>query len=141
MKRVVTEYEIPFFDVDTYRVVWHGHYPKYFEMSRCALLEEVGCPYSVMEQKNFFFPVVDMQIKYVKPLVFKQKIKIEAWLAEWENRLTINYVIKDSANNEVYTKAKSCQFAIAMPGRITQFESPPFLIEKVTQWLAESEND
>ena len=96
MKRVALNFEIPFFDVDAYRIVWHGNYPKYLEMSRCALLEEVGCPYSVMEEQGFFFPIVEMQIKYVKPLLFKQKITIESWIVEWENRLKINYVINKS---------------------------------------------
>jgi len=33
------EMEIPFFDVDTYKIVWHGNYAKYFEIARCELLE------------------------------------------------------------------------------------------------------
>lgn len=141
MKRVALNFEIPFFDVDAYRIVWHGNYPKYLEMSRCALLEEVGCPYSVMEEQGFFFPIVDMQVKYVKPLLFKQKITIESWIVEWENRLKINYVIKDSETNEIYTKAKTSQFAISMPDHVTQYVSPPFLIETVNNWLQESNND
>jgi acyl-CoA thioester hydrolase len=32
--------EIPFHDVDMMQVVWHGHYAKYFEIARCALLEK-----------------------------------------------------------------------------------------------------
>jgi acyl-CoA thioester hydrolase len=141
MKRVALEYEIPFFDVDAYRIVWHGNYPKYLEMSRCALLEEVGCPYSVMEQQGFFFPIVDMQLKYVKPLLFKQKITIEAWIVEWENRLKINYVVKDSSTNEIYTKAQTSQFAISMPGQVTQYVSPPFLIDTINKWLSKHKND
>lgn len=136
MKRVVTSYEVPFFDVDAYRVVWHGNYPKYFEIARCTLLEDAGCSYTVMEEKGFFFPVVDLQIKYVKPLLFKQKIKLEAWFVEWDNRLIIHYEIKDSFTDEVYTKAKTCQFAVGMPERITQFVSPPFLTEKIKAWLS-----
>jgi|TARA_Y100001968_G_scaffold324701_1_gene364572 acyl-CoA thioester hydrolase len=135
MKKVSLDIDIPFFDVDAYRVVWHGNYPKYIEMSRCALLSEIGCPYSVMEEHGFFFPIVDIQVKYVKPLVFEQKVVIESWLTEWENRLKISYVIKDKASGEIYTKAKTTQFAVAMPDQITQFESPPFLVETINAWL------
>ncbi|WP_100656150.1 acyl-CoA thioesterase [Alteromonas flava] len=135
MKRVATQYEIPFFDVDSYRVVWHGNYPKYIEIARCALLEEAGCPYSLMEEKGFFFPIVDLQIKYVRPLLFKQKVTFEAWFVEWQNRLRIRYEIRDADTREVFTKAVSTQFAIAMPDNITQFESPAFLVEKVEAWL------
>ena len=141
MKRVAIDYEIPFFDVDSYRIVWHGNYPKYIEMARCALLEAVGCPYSVMEEEGFFFPIVDMQIKYVRPLLFKQKVTIEAWLVEWENRLKISYVIKDSATNDIYTKAKTCQFAISATDHITQYVSPPFLVETINQWIENTKDD
>ena len=33
--------EIPFHDIDMMEVVWHGHYAKYFEISRYALLEKL----------------------------------------------------------------------------------------------------
>ncbi len=94
IKKHALNLEIPFFDVDAYRVVWHGNYPKYLEMARCALLSDIGCPYSVMEEEGYFFPIVDIQVKYIKPLLFEQHVVVESWLAEWQNRLKINYVIK-----------------------------------------------
>ena len=36
--------EIPFHDVDVIGVVWHGHYFKYLEIARCALLEKIDDP-------------------------------------------------------------------------------------------------
>ncbi len=135
MKRVAIEYEIPFFDVDAYRIVWHGNYPKYIEMSRCALLKEIGCPYSVMEENGFFFPIVDIQVKYVKPLLFEQKVVIESWPVEWENRLIIKYVIKDKATGEVFTKARTKQFAVSVADHVTHYVSPPFLVEAVKSWM------
>mgnify|MGYP001212547031 CR=1 FL=1 len=139
MKRVALNYDIPFFDVDAYRVVWHGNYPKYLEMSRCALLGAIGCPYSKMEEHGFFFPIVDMQLKYVKPLLFEQKVVIESWLTEWENWLKINYVIKDRDSGEVVTKAKTTQFAVAMPERLTQYETPAFVVDAVNAWVEKSD--
>ncbi|MFC4699977.1 acyl-CoA thioesterase [Glaciecola siphonariae] len=141
MKPVALEFEIPFFDVDSYRIVWHGNYPKYIEMARCALLEEAGCPYAVMEENGFFFPIVDIQVKYVKPLVFNQKVKIEAWFVEFEHRLKINYVIRDLASNAIHTKAHTTQFAISMPDHITQYESPQFLKDIVGKYLNEYTDD
>ncbi|GGW84974.1 acyl-CoA thioesterase [Alteromonas halophila] len=137
MKRSVTHYEVPFFDVDAYRIVWHGNYAKYFEIARCALLEEAGCPYLEMEKQGYFFPVVDLQVKYVKPMLFKQKVRIEAWFAEWQHSLKIKYEIRDCETNEVYTKAQTKQFAISIPDHVTQFESPSFLVNCVDAWLAD----
>ncbi len=39
---------MPFFDVDSMNVVWHGHYVKYLEVARCALLDQIGHNYNDM---------------------------------------------------------------------------------------------
>ena len=31
---------VPFHDIDSIGIAWHGHYAKYFEIARCALLDE-----------------------------------------------------------------------------------------------------
>ena len=41
MIQVETIIEVPFHDVDVMRVAWHGHYVKYFEIARCALLDKI----------------------------------------------------------------------------------------------------
>jgi len=138
MDTVITNYEIPFFDVDAYRIVWHGNYPKYFEIARCHLLEVIGIPYAEMEKNGYFFPIVDMHIKYIKPLVFGQKVIFSATLSEWQNRLKIDYTIKDQTTQDVHTKASTKQMAIKHPEQITQFESPTFILEKVDAWLSKN---
>ncbi len=129
--------EVPFFDVDSYRIVWHGNYPKYFEIARCQLLEEIGFPYTKMEETGYFFPVIDLQVRYVKPIVFRQQIKVSAMLKDWEHKLVIDYRIHDAQTGEKLTKARTQQVAVLMPGNITQFQSPQELIDKVTAKLAE----
>ena len=128
--------EVPFFDVDSYRIVWHGNYPKYFEIARCMLLEEIGFPYQKMEESGFFFPVIDLQTKYVKPILFKQKIQVQATLREWEHKLVIDYLITDLESREKLTKGRTQQVAVKMPEQITQFISPPELVSRIEAKLA-----
>ena len=133
------EMEIPFFDVDTYKIVWHGNYAKYFEIARCELLEKIGYPYSKMEESGYFFPVIDIQTRYIKPLVFKQQITVIAKLKEWENKLVINYLINDKESGQTFTKARTTQVAVLMPEQITQFQSPAQLVDNVNKLLAQKE--
>lgn len=123
--------QVPFYDVDAYKIVWHGHYPKYFEEARCALLEKIGCTYEDMQDWGYFFPVIDLNVKYVKPLLYKQKVQINASIKEWHNKLVINYLITDKENGERLTKGITTQVAISMPDHITQYESPVQLIDKI----------
>ena len=126
---------VPFYDVDSYQIVWHGHYAKYFEEARCALLEKIGCTYDDMQKWGYFFPVIDLNIRYVKPLLFKQKIRINAVIKEWQNKLVIHYLITDIDNQERLTKGSTTQVAISIPNHVTQYESPDPLITKINKLL------
>ena len=61
-----TEILVPFFDVDTMHVVWHGHYVKYLEVARCALLDKLGHNYTHMLDSGYAWPVIDLQLRYVR---------------------------------------------------------------------------
>ncbi len=135
MRFVQYDLEIPFYDVDAYRIVWHGNYPKYFEVARCQLLEEIGFPYEKMGEAGYFFPVIDLQVKYVKPIKFKQQVKVVCMPKQWENKLVIQYRIQDALTDEILTKAQSSQVAVKMPEEVTQFQSPRQLIDAVEAWL------
>lgn len=133
--QITLDMQVAFYDVDSYRVVWHGNYPKYLEIARCKLLEKIGFTYDDMENINHFFPVIDLQIKYVDSLVFDQYFTITATLKEWENKLIIDYHIRDAESQKSITKAKTTQVAVKMPERITQFEAPKELREKMDRLL------
>lgn len=120
----VVEIEIPFHDCDPMNVVWHGNYPRYLEVARCELLRLFDYDYPQMHESGYAWPIVDMQIKYIASAVFTQKIKVAAYLKEFENRLRIDYVITDSLTNKRLTKASTTQVAVEISSKEMQFESP-----------------
>jgi acyl-CoA thioester hydrolase len=85
--------KIPFYDVDVMSMVWHGHYVKYFEQARAALLDKIDYNYPQMLDSGYIWPVIDMRIKYIKPIRIGSSIKVQATLAEYENRLKIEYLV------------------------------------------------
>lgn len=129
--------QIPFYDVDSYQIVWHGHYAKYFEEARCALLEKIGCTYEDMKEWGYFFPVIDLSVRYVKPLLFKQNIRINAVIKQWQNKLVVDYLISDIDSSERLTKGSTTQVAISIPDYITQYDSPAPLIDKINELINE----
>lgn len=129
------EIEIPFHDCDPMNVVWHGNYPRYLEIARCELLRIFDYDYLQMKDSGFAWPIVDMQIKYVASVVFTQKIKVAAYLKEYENRLRIDYVITDAISNKRITKASTTQVAVEISSKEMQFVSPPILYEKLAPFL------
>jgi len=131
LHRAEIDLEIPFHDVDMMAVVWHGHYAKYFEIARCALLEKIGYNYLQMRDSGYAWPVIELRMRYAKPAVFGQLVTVRAELAEWENRLKINYLITDKDNGARLTKGYSIQVAVNMQSNEMCFVSPRVLFEKL----------
>ena len=125
------ELEIPFHDVDVMGVAWHGHYLRYFEIARCALLREIDYDYPQMRESGYVWPVVECQIKYVRPLLYGQRVAVHAQLVEYENRLKVSYEIRDAASGELLTRGHTVQLAIDAESQELQYVSPPVLLEKL----------
>lgn len=129
------EFRVEFYDVDPMGVVWHGNYVKYMELGRCALLDKIGYGYSEMKESGYAFPVTSLKLKYIKPLLFKQKAVVKAVLTEYENRIKIEYLIYDKESGELTTKGESIQMALNMETRETSFLCPECFIRKVEALL------
>lgn len=122
-----------FYDLDPMEVVWHGNYARYLEQARCMLLDSIGYNYPQMLESGYLWPIVDLRIKFVRPLRFSQEFAVTATLVEFENRLKIDYRICDKVSGEVLTKATTTQVAVhAATGELC-LESPAALTDKVRQ--------
>lgn len=130
------EMVVPFFDVDMMEVVWHGHYVKYFEEARCALLDKLGHNYRQMRDAGYAWPIIDLQVRYIRGAQFGQRIRVRADLVEWENRLKINYLITDVATGERMTRGSSVQVAVEIATREMLLASPKVFVEAVERVLA-----
>lgn len=123
--------KIPFHDVDAAQIAWHGHYAKYFEVARCELLDSVGYNYTQMGESGYFWPVIDLHVRYINAAHFGQEIRVAAAVTEWENRLRIDYKITDATTGKRLTKGYTIQVAVSMADHELQLASPPILAEKL----------
>jgi acyl-CoA thioester hydrolase len=131
------DFRVEFYDVDSMRIAWHGSYPKFLEIGRCAILDRIGYGYDEMEASGYAWPVVDMRIKYLKPLVFKQVARIRATLLDYENRIRIGYLIFDPESGAAFTKGESVQMAVDMKSGESLFASPECFLARVRALLGE----
>ncbi len=124
-----------FYDVDSLRVVWHGNYVKYLELARSSLLDKIGYNYHEMEENGVAWPIVTIQIKYVKPMVLGQEVIARATLLEYEHRIKMAYVLSDAAAGTVLCKAETVQMGVEAATGKSLFVSPSRLTEAVRQCL------
>jgi acyl-CoA thioester hydrolase len=125
------ETQVQFYDLDPMDIVWHGNYAKYLELARCALLDKIDYNYAQMKASGYAWPVIDLHIRYLQPATLGDRIKVRAELAEWENRLKLEYLITSVASGLRLTKASTVQVAVELSARQMCLTSPPVLFEKL----------
>ena len=127
-------FKIPFHDLDPGNVVWHGRYFKYFEMARSMLFEGIGYSYKEMAESGFLWPVVDTNVRYIRPLVLDQEVRVTAYLKEWELRLVVDYEIVD-VQGVTCTRARTVQAPVDAITHELAFGSPEILVNSVQERL------
>jgi acyl-CoA thioester hydrolase len=127
--------QVPFYDCDPAGIVWHGHYAKYFDLARCALLERIDYSYAQMAASGYTWPVIDFCTRYVKPLRFGQQVKVKAWLCDWEFRLKIAYLITDADCGARLCKAHTVQAAVRIDSGELQLSLPPEVRQRLRALL------
>lgn len=69
-------------DTDSYGVVWHGAYIKWFEAARVELIEKLGLELGELERNNILFPVVEMNVRYKSSAKMNERIVIKTQITE-----------------------------------------------------------
>ncbi|WP_255303141.1 acyl-CoA thioesterase [Cobetia sp. 5-11-6-3] len=136
MPSATVEMEVPFHDVDMMEVAWHGHYVRYLEIARCKLLDMLDYNYPQMRESGYAWPVIDLRLRYAGPARFGQRIAVTARLREWENRLKLDYVIRDVESGKRLTRGHSVQVAVGLADGEMLLASPPALSERLAAWQA-----
>jgi len=124
--------DVPFYDADMLGIVWHGHYAKYFEIARCALLERLDYDYLTMKETGYVWPVIELHIRYIAPARFGQRIRVSAALKEYEYRMRIRYEIVDDETGNRLAKGISSQVAVNVESGEMCFGSPRVFLDKLS---------
>ena len=125
---------VPFHDIDPADVVWHGRYFKYFEEVRRTLLEKLDYSYQSMMDSGYVWPVVDANIRFVRPLELDQTFTVTACIVEWELRLVVEYRIH-LEDGTLCTKGRTVQVPVDSKTREMLIGSPSILIERIEKLL------
>ena len=128
--------EVAFHDLDLTQVVWHGHYLHYLENARWALMRAVDFDLPQMMESGYLWPVIDPRVRYVRAARYQDRLQVRASLVEWEQRLTINYLITDLAKGDPVARAQTSQVAVSLPRNEMLLAVPPCFTERVQKYLA-----
>ncbi len=92
MNDCVVELRVRYAETDQMRFAHHANYIAWFEMARIELLRHVGLSYAKMENDGYMLPVLEVNVKYLKPAFFDDRLCITARFAAFERaRFKIEY--------------------------------------------------
>lgn len=130
--------EVAFSDVDLAQVVWHGHYLRYLENARWALMDSIDFGLQAMIDSGYLWPIVDLHVKYLRAARFGDRLRVRASLVEWQQRLAINYLVTDLADGGRVARGQTIQVAVRPPENELLFVMPACLTDPVAKHLARS---
>lgn len=124
-----------FYDLDPLNIVWHGHYPRFLELGRCALMDKIGYGYGEMASTGYVWPFIDYRMRYARPMRLNMPVRIIAGIVEWESILRIAYTIEDAATGKRMMRAQSSQVALHIESNEMQWQAPQILLDKLAPFL------
>ncbi|HVO17973.1 MAG TPA: acyl-CoA thioesterase [Anaeromyxobacter sp.] len=127
---VSAELEIPFHDVDILGLAWHGHYPKYLELARTALIRSRRLDAPEMLGLGFRFVVAESYLRHLAALRYGERARVFAWLAEVENRLRIAYQVHNLTAGKLAAQGFTVLVTTTAEGELC-LETPPPILERL----------
>lgn len=130
MLKNITESLIKFSEVDSLRVVWHGHYVRYFEDGREAFGKQYGLGYLDVYKYGLAVPLVDLQVSYKKILEYGDTAIIETTFKNSPAaKLIFDYTITSANHGYVACLGKSTQVFMSPASKELHITMPPFMEE------------
>ncbi len=85
-------------ETDQMGVVYYANFFIYFEAARSAFMRENGYPYSELEKRGLFLPVIEAHCNYRSPAHYDEELVIKLGIMEMKNSsFKIHYdVLRDN---------------------------------------------
>ena len=124
------DFEVPFHDVDALQIVWHGHYYKYMEHGRTALMRSRGLDVADMVKLGHRLLLVDSHCRHTFPLHYADRARVTAWFVSVAPRLVIAYRIRNLTNDRCSARGQTILITTDAEGRMLP-ETPDALLQRL----------
>lgn len=99
---MIFERKINYYETDKMGVVHHSNYIRFLEEARCCMLDEMGIPFSVLEENGITIPVLGVNVEYKNHVTFDDVIEIKLYTKEYNGvRLNMGYEVKNKKNGKI----------------------------------------
>ena len=113
-----TKLRVRYAETDRMGYCYYGNFAAYFEVGRVESLRQLGITYKQMEDQGVILPVLDYQIKYVKPAYYDEELRIETTIDKVEGaRIHFSYATYNEKNEKLNQASTTLVFVDAQSKR------------------------
>lgn len=135
MLKHVIQQSVKFSEVDSLRVVWHGHYVRYFEDGREAFGKAFGLGYLDIYKHGLAVPLIDLNVKFKKVLEYGDEALIETtFINSPAAKLIFEYKITSRLHGHVVCTGRSTQVFMEPVTKELYITMPPFMEQWKKTW-------
>jgi acyl-CoA thioester hydrolase len=122
MKYDETEIRVRFNEVDSWGIVWHGHYIAWFEAGRMALLRKFQLQPQDFAQMGYLAPVVDLKCSYKEPARLDEEIIIRTTILKpTKAALTFHFEVLRKKDQKLLVTGEETQVLQTLDGRLLYY--------------------
>lgn len=120
-------------ETDQMGIVYHANYAVYCEVARVEFFRQIGLPYSALEDSGIMLPVTELNLKFFRPAVYDELLRIETSMVEIPTGARIKFIYKIfNPKDELLTEAYS-ELAFIDKTTRRQVRCPNELTKKLNQ--------
>jgi acyl-CoA thioester hydrolase len=102
---------IRYSETDQMGYCYYGNYAQFFEIGRVETLREIGVSYKSLEERGIMLPVVDLNVKYLRPALYDDLIEIKTFLKKVPGaRIEFDYEIYNEKKELLTTASTTLVF-------------------------------
>jgi len=130
-----TQVRVRYAEADPMNVVYYGNYAQYFEVGRVESLRNLGISYKGIEDMGIMLPVVELNIKYLRPAKYDDLLTIKSQIKELptEHKIVFDQEIYNEEGKLLTIGKVKLYFMDSKLGkRVTM---PPIMLEKLSTYF------
>ena len=104
----IYERKINYYETDRMGIVHHSNYIRFLEEARCAFLESLNMPYSMLEDLGIMIPVLGVQCDFKHHVTFNDIILINVSIKSFNGvRLIMQYSVTEKKSGNIVLKGET----------------------------------
>lgn len=124
MREVTIEHTVPFHDVDPLLVVWHGHYFKYFEYGREALMRAHGLDVPDLVALGLKMMVVESHCRHLRPLRHGERVAVRAYFGRVDHKIMVHFEVRSVTHGHRAARGHTALVTLDDAGELLR-DTPP----------------